>query len=372
MKTGWLKRRLTPAKQASEMYSSLADIIQALFEQVVEPILTRSSNRKSFFTMDDEDLDIKIQELGQFFTIRTSDASSKPMLLQQRLDEIHFKGTSRPITQTFYREFNGIPITWQPLFAPVDTSAYPYGTQLIAENNLESVGDAFGDLFLTSRGVISVSIIDLQKLILLYGATKTTEELTEIALTKFKQVVQPLLPLHIVFDGMQLLLRIQVDEAGDCAWHASTYAETVHQIDDWLDIALPGAIHSEMSPILAIPSTAIPREFPRFDAIPLDGAFLDALYEPGFDRTTDLVARIREAKNTGNLGEVTAIEDPVSCSESLDNITGEQQIEMTGIAEGKELVTEWNRITPRYDRVIHDGEILDTYSDESRENGEGE
>ena len=372
MKTGWLKRRLTPAKQASEMYSSLADIIQELFEQVVEPILTRSSNRKSFFTMDDEDLDIKIQELGQFFTIRTSDSSSKPMLLQQRLDEIHFKGTSRPITQTFYREFNGIPITWQPQFAPVDTDTYPYGTQLIAENNLESVGDAFGELFLTSRGVISVSIIDLQNLIMHYGESMTTETLTEIALTKFKQVVQPLLPLHIVFDGMQLLLRIQVDEAGDKAWHASTFAKTSHRVDDWQDTAQLSSITSEMSPILATPSTAIPREIPRFDAIPMDGAFLDALYAPGFDRTTDLVVRIREAENTGNLEKITAVEAPVSGAEPNDNITGEQHVEMTRIAEGKELVTDWNLITPRYDQVTHDGQILDTYADESSESGAGE
>ena len=70
--------------------------------------------------MADEDLDTRIGEMGKFFTIRVSDASSKPMLLQQRLDEIHFKGTAQPITQTFYREFNGIPVTWQPLFAPVD------------------------------------------------------------------------------------------------------------------------------------------------------------------------------------------------------------------------------------------------------------
>ncbi|EKT93651.1 putative tail tube protein, partial [Escherichia coli O111:H8 str. CFSAN001632] len=42
--------------------------------------------------MSKEDLETRTNELGQFFTIRTSNSSSVPMLLQQRLDEIHFKG----------------------------------------------------------------------------------------------------------------------------------------------------------------------------------------------------------------------------------------------------------------------------------------
>ncbi|EGT5658465.1 hypothetical protein JD793_004669 [Citrobacter braakii] len=80
MKPGWFRNQLTPSKRVSEMYGSLADIIQDIFEEVVEPILSRISARKSFFTMADEDLDTRIGEMGKFFTIRVSDASSKPML----------------------------------------------------------------------------------------------------------------------------------------------------------------------------------------------------------------------------------------------------------------------------------------------------
>lgn len=215
--SGWFKERLTTAKQNSVMQSGLADIVESLFIAVVEPYLTRITHRKSFFTMADADLDTRIQEMGQFFTIRSSDASSKPMLLQQRLDEIHFKGTSRPITQTFYREYNGVPITWQPQYAPVDVKKYPYGTRLVAENNLDAVGDAYGEMFLTSRGVISIPYSELVAIIRegKNPSIVTVAQVSEDAFLKFKQVSVPLLPLHIVFDGLQMLVDWTFQEPDD-------------------------------------------------------------------------------------------------------------------------------------------------------------
>lgn len=214
---GWFKNRLTPSKQKSGMQGGFAEVVESLSLAVIEPLLTRISSRKSFFTMADADLDTRINEMGQFFTIRASDASSKPMLLQQRLDEIHFKGTSRPITQTFYREFNGVPITWQPLYAPVDVAKYPYGTRLFAANNLDSIGSVFGELFLTSRGVISIPYSDLVAIIKsgAYSDITTVAEVAQSALTKFKQVSVPLLPLHIVFDGLQMLVEWTFQEPDD-------------------------------------------------------------------------------------------------------------------------------------------------------------
>lgn len=82
------------------------------------------------------------------------------MLLQQRFDEIHFKGTERPINQTIYREFNGISVLWDPIYAPVDFERHPYGTVLIPESTLETTGGTFGEMFLTSRGMISIPIND--------------------------------------------------------------------------------------------------------------------------------------------------------------------------------------------------------------------
>ncbi|RAU45272.1 phage tail protein [Pseudocitrobacter sp. RIT415] len=368
MQSGWFRNQLTPSKRLSEMYSSLADIIQDIFEVAVEPILSRISARKSFFTMADEDLDTRIAEMGKFFTIRVSDASSKPMLLQQRLDEIHFKGTSQPITQTFYREFNGIPITWQPLYAPVDLEKYPYCTQLIAENNLESIGAAFGELFLTSRGVISVSIIDLQKLILIYGEAKTTEELTEIALAKFKQVVQPLLPLHIVFDDMQLMLKLQVDEAREIAWHAYATSEATYAGSEHVDVPVLTSIGSEMTPLLAESTSSVPGGIRRFDRTGHDGAILDEHYGLDFEvPDTNVRSKIRDIEDSGHHVSIDVVPEKWTAEEGGDGVAIEQQIQLSGVAEGKAIDPDWADITPVYDRTTHDGHVLDTTPDELTE-----
>lgn len=211
--SNWLTKQLTSAKQDSGMWSGLAEILQGVVSTYVDPYLTRLSNRKSIFTMAEEDLDTRVSELGSFFTIRSSDASSVPMLLLQRMDEIHFKGSLRPVTQTFYREFNGVPITWQPLYAPVNTDSYPYGTILVTEQTLDSVGDNYGDMFMTSRGAVSIDMATLMALIEAdTTGTMTQESITADALEKFTQVVKPLLPLHIVWDGMILYFSVDLSE----------------------------------------------------------------------------------------------------------------------------------------------------------------
>jgi len=211
--SNWLAKQLTSAKQDSGMWSGLAEILQGVVGTYVDPYLTRLSNRKSIFTMAEEDLGTRVSELGSFFTIRSSDASSVPMLLLQRMDEIHFKGSLRPVTQTFYREFNGVPITWQPLYAPVDTDTYPYGTVLVTEQTLDSVGDNYGNMFMTSRGAVSIDMSTLMALIEAdTTGSMTQESVTADALEKFTQVVKPLLPLHIVWDGMILYFAVDLSE----------------------------------------------------------------------------------------------------------------------------------------------------------------
>ncbi|HHA1396847.1 TPA: phage tail protein [Enterobacter hormaechei subsp. xiangfangensis] len=295
--SGWFKSRLTPSKQNSVMQFGLADIVESLFIAVVEPYLTRISNRKSFFTMDNDDLDTRINEMGQFFTIRSSDASSKPMLLQQRLDEIHFKGTSRPITQTFYREFNGVPITWQPLYAPLDIEKYPYGTVLIAENNIESVGNNFGELWMTSRGVISIPLNDLIALIEAETGSdiQSAAEITEEALTKFKQVVEPLLPLHIVFDGMQLLAEVTLTERSETVWLESIASAATYQCNENADTSSLATVFALQDAIQAAPAALGNRELMLFDEIPADSAVLDRVAPPSFDDHVDIYIAMNDA-----------------------------------------------------------------------------
>lgn len=278
--SGWFKNRLTKAKQNSVMQSGFADIVETLFIDVVEPYLKRLTERKSFFSMTDEDLDTRISEMGQFFTIRASDASSKPMLLQQRLDEIHFKGTQRPIIQTFYREFHGVPITWQPIYAPINQEKYPYGSVLISEDSLESVGDNYGDMFLTSRGVVSISYQALTDLITIGDNPDitTVAQVTQAALTKFKQVVVPLLPLHVVFGGLQLLYEWTVKETKDSAW-----LETISVSADFaplMEITEAAALATVKVELLEIEATDLIIEaynLAAYDDVLLDGWEMDRL-----------------------------------------------------------------------------------------------
>ena len=222
MQRSWFNNRLTSAKQKSLLYKSLADLVQSMMDTFVDPWLERITNRKSIFSMNKEDLEIRTNELGQFFTIRTSNSSSVPMLLQQRFDEIHFKGTERPINQTIYREFNGISVLWDPVYAPIDQVRFPYGTVLIPESQLESTGDAYGDVFLTSRGMISIPINNLAIDNVTGGIDQSA--LTEDILKKFNQFVKPLLPLHIVFDGLMLYLSIMIYEREDILEYSTVVA----------------------------------------------------------------------------------------------------------------------------------------------------
>lgn len=222
MQRSWFNNRLTSAKQKSLLYKSLADLVQSMMDTFVDPWLERITNRKSIFSMSKEDLETRTNELGQFFTIRTSNSSSVPMLLQQRFDEIHFKGTERPINQTIYREFNGISVLWDPVYAPIDQVRFPYGTVLIPESQLESTGDVYGDVFLTSRGMISIPINNLAIDNVTGGIDQSA--LTEDILKKFNQFVKPLLPLHIVFDGLMLYLSIMIYEREDILEYSTVVA----------------------------------------------------------------------------------------------------------------------------------------------------
>ncbi|HEI4662088.1 TPA: phage tail protein [Escherichia coli] len=276
MQRSWFNNRLTSAKQKSLLYKSLADLIQSMMDTFVDPWLERITNRKSIFSMSKEDLETRTNELGQFFTIRTSNSSSVPMLLQQRFDEIHFKGTERPINQTIYREFNGISVLWDPIYAPVDFERHPYGTVLIPESTLETTGGTFGEMFLTSRGMISIPINNLARTM---GITGTIDQsaITEEILRKFNQFVKPLLPLHIVFDGLTLYLSVVVNEQADMI--------TLNEISDtekafcWFetsDTTSLTEVTSINAPITATPGGTIVKATPTFDRTRADDLLLDS------------------------------------------------------------------------------------------------
>ena len=207
----WIKNHLIPEKRDSGLWPGFADALQKTYEDQVEPLLERLSARKSFFTMHSDDLDKRIKEYGQFFIIGENGTASRPILLTQRLDEVHFKGTDQPIVSTFWREFGNLPVTWEPLYAPVDQALCPYGMFFTTAAGMEVAQASFGEFFLTSRGTISV---DLNRLYEIYGYAEQ-DKLVKRLITDFDRIVAPLLPLETVFDGISLRLDFWLEEARD-------------------------------------------------------------------------------------------------------------------------------------------------------------
>ncbi|MDM2912964.1 phage tail protein [Citrobacter sp. Cpo035] len=213
----WLKKQLIPEKQETGLWPDFADAVQVVYEAQVKPLLSRLSDRKSFFTMHPEDMDTRISEYGRFFVMGETDKVSRPILLAQRLDEVHFKGTDRPIVSTFWREFGNLPVNWEPLYAPLDQERFPYGTFFTTENGVKIAQESYGDFFLTSRGTINV---DLNKLYEIYGYEEQ-DELIKRLIKDVDRIVAPLLPLETVFDGISLRLDFWLEEAEEVMKYAS-------------------------------------------------------------------------------------------------------------------------------------------------------
>lgn len=209
MKKEWLKQQLTKAKQGAPMWSELADAIQQLVDSHAMPLIERLRNIKSSFTMAEADLDKKIGELGRFFAIRAVPADIKPIVFMQRLDEIHLKDTVFPLVNTLWREFNGLSVKWEPLYAPVDLQKHPYGSLLLTKEDMEQSNGRYGDMFLTSRGVIKLPVNEIMEGRDFDDMDKVIEDL----IREIRVYVEPLLPLHIVFDGHQLELKYTIKEA---------------------------------------------------------------------------------------------------------------------------------------------------------------
>ncbi|ECJ2855707.1 hypothetical protein FNO15_17900 [Salmonella enterica subsp. diarizonae] len=364
MEKSWFSKRLTSAKQKSVLYLSLAEIVQALVSSSVEPWLRRITNRKSIFSMGEDDLAIRTNELGQFFTIRTENSSSIPMLLQQRLDEIHFKGTDRPINQTIYREFDGIHVTWEPLYAPADLEKYPYGTVLITQNSLQSTGGIYGEMFLTSRGMISVSINELTEKMagddVVESGGLDQAAITEAVLTKFNQFVRPLLPKHIVFDGLSIYLSVVVYERPENLilfsvsdtdkayfWHEA--ADEIICIDNITKLPPVNVTPGQVRDVTSI----------TFDREKADGGILDVIEKGLFDDRIDVWAMRLENSEEMTLGGVTSGGLIIQMAENNDTWKCSLFVEHMFTPAGGQILPDWEERTLLFDDTGLDRELLD-------------
>jgi hypothetical protein len=187
------KAKLINSLKASTAWTEFADALQSLNEQVLEPMLDRLKGMTSVFTMHADDLQVRFNELGAFFSTGRTEDEDVPLLLQQRTDEIHYKGYDYPLSKTFEREFLGISLSWEPLYAPKDLDKYPYGSKFLLLTDIESFELNKDDYFKTYRGVIFTILDDIYNT---FGSIDDFELLLD-------RVVLPLIPTHIAFSGKQ-------------------------------------------------------------------------------------------------------------------------------------------------------------------------
>ena len=179
----------------SVAWQELANSLETLNEQVIEPNLTRLKNMPSVFTMHKDDIQILFNDLGQHFAVGRVKEEDIPLLLQQRQDEIHFKGHEYSLRKTFEREFLGIPMSYESLYAPKDLSAHPYGSKFLLLRDIEGEGLNRDDYFLTKRAVIFARLDQVKGKM---GVDHFERLLSSVAI--------PLIPTHICFDGQQYYL----------------------------------------------------------------------------------------------------------------------------------------------------------------------
>ncbi len=218
--SGWISRLLTTAKQGSDMWVELADAIKSIVDTYPEPYIDRLKSRISLFDQNEEDLRTVMLEMEDFFTTSELNGDTLPIVIMQRKDQVHMKRTVYPLNQTLKREFPDLDVSWQPLYAPIDQDAYPYGELFEVEENLtsyESLGLERSDWFKTSRGVIRVPRNKLST----DGEAASDDDIADFE-EQLLRIVYPLIPLRIVCDGQQYYIEFSFTEAEETISQTST------------------------------------------------------------------------------------------------------------------------------------------------------
>jgi hypothetical protein len=215
MANEWLKGQLTEAKRNSPMWAGFADALQQVFDEQVKPITERVASLNSYFTMHKDDLQKRLDELGSFFYFGGNlDPEDLPLAVMQKLDEVHFKRTDLPMQNAISREFQGLKVEWAALYAPRVitpegsqdyTKKLSQGLLVNALRTRAEITDALesvSDYFLTSRGVLLVSLTQLA------AGGRTTEEFSALV----ARIIYPLIPTDIVFDGERIVIHYDIIE----------------------------------------------------------------------------------------------------------------------------------------------------------------
>ena len=192
--------RLAGSKKNTQRWIELAEALEEFWDSYYLPNVEQLEDARSLFTASPADLDLRLQDMGDFFdvTLPVSE-DSKPLAVVFRRDEIRYKDTALPITSIIKRNFKGLDTDWLPLFTRKD-GVYSEG-KLYTEQELNDRGEDLDDYYMTSRGTLWVDEGHLRR------TEYTRNEFSAITRNEIEKVR----PVHIVFGGIMFVLTIRFD-----------------------------------------------------------------------------------------------------------------------------------------------------------------
>ncbi|MGD1507093.1 hypothetical protein ACP6H7_24770 [Vibrio harveyi] len=235
----WLVERLTKSKQGSPQWVALAEALEEYWDTYFFSELQTFEDSKNIFTANDEHLNKKIAEFGDYFdTALPIDSSGKRLSISWQRANIHEKDTIVPFVNALCVNFAGLGVTWEPLYSN-RSQAYTLDN-LYTEQEIQLKQWELDDFWMTSRGKIAVDLTHLHQL----GMAKETF----IAIAQ--REIERLRPSHIVYDGEYFILTINfnyeplgyhvkrqtIAEKGGCMFYRLTASFDERPADvPWLD-----------------------------------------------------------------------------------------------------------------------------------------
>lgn len=187
---GWLVDRLTPYKQSQPRWHDLAVALETYWDTYNTPAIERIEQMRSVFTAHNEDVEALLSEAGVQFEVGLPIIDgNRAFAYAWRSYEIHRKDNAAVLGQVLSRDFSGLDVRWEPLFAP---KSLPYGEgELLTKHDIELMGLDRTAYFRTYRGVVLANLSGI------HSVGYDTEGFSEAVGRK----VDALRPAHVVHEG---------------------------------------------------------------------------------------------------------------------------------------------------------------------------
>jgi len=219
MSDNWLNKRMKPSHKKNEHWLELSNAAWKLFEDHLEGLLQRMKNMRSYFFAEDADLKRLLLDHGLSEERTIFSSGSMGTVTAVNLQNVKFKDTSWLVERILKAEYRLSFVRWQALYAPTDTTTYPYGDVFLTAQEVADhpTFDA-SNTFMTSRGVLEINLLEALA--------------SGFDLEGFKTAIRPrmqaLLPIRIVYDG--ILYRFEM-ELSQSPYAIELSGETIPQDD---------------------------------------------------------------------------------------------------------------------------------------------